>query len=415
MVTSQHIVRTVDRAAIEMALTRAVKRSDRQGLERPTAVFGNAFEVCIDPEASPLRYVSKCELVLTLPDTVVGEWRLIAVISPLQTDSGEVIPFLTAIPGCETGMDLRAVVSPYTCAHCNTVRRRDATYGVRNVRTLEEKQVGSTCLADFVGTLNADKILAGVRISVDLVAEISEIGTLTQNVPGVWALTEVIAHTVACVRVSGGWVSRGTSRAAWEKREEKIEATADKVLKSLSIARDLAIDSEGCLEKGVFSRHRPGIGQPTTQEWTQANEIVEKMGPFLDAKAETDTSDYIHALLTLYRARTVSAKCLALACSAYSFVKRAENPPKSSTSSYVGTVGAKIEFNALVVACKVLNGNYGISTMVKFDSGGNVVTWFASGAKSFAVGARVTVSGTVKKHETFRDVAQTVVTRCKVA
>ncbi|MGA4842102.1 hypothetical protein [Streptomyces sp. G45] len=54
--------------------------------------------------------------------------------------------------------------------------------------------------------------------------------------------------------------------------------------------------------------------------------------------------------------------------------------------------------------------------LVKFsDASGNVYVWFSSAAIVPDKGDEVEVTGTVKKHDMYGEVAQTVLTRCRVA
>jgi hypothetical protein len=88
---------------------------------------------------------------------------------------------------------------------------------------------------------------------------------------------------------------------------------------------------------------------------------------------------------------------------------------QDDTSAYVGEIKERIEFEAQVEFTKEFDGYYGTTTLIKLrDLEGNVFTWFASGYQNVARGDRVSIKGTVKKHEEFREVKQTILTRCKV-
>lgn len=82
-------------------------------------------------------------------------------------------------------------------------------------------------------------------------------------------------------------------------------------------------------------------------------------------------------------------------------------------SEYVGKVKERIEFEAEVTGVYGTEGMYGHTDIVKFkDPGGNLFTWFASDYTDLARGDRMTIKGTIKKHETYRDIKQTILTRC---
>ena len=61
-----------------------------------------------------------------------------------------------------------------------------------------------------------------------------------------------------------------------------------------------------------------------------------------------------------------------------------------------------------------IEGYYGTTTLTKFLAGDDTLVWFSSGDKSdLKVGDTVSIMGTVKKHDQFKDEKQTVITRAK--
>lgn len=82
-------------------------------------------------------------------------------------------------------------------------------------------------------------------------------------------------------------------------------------------------------------------------------------------------------------------------------------------SQYQGKVGERIEVTVTVK--KVYEGNgyfghYAVHTME--DSEGNQYVWSTS-AKHWSEGDLIVIRGTIKEHKTYRNVKQTVLTRCK--
>ena len=83
-------------------------------------------------------------------------------------------------------------------------------------------------------------------------------------------------------------------------------------------------------------------------------------------------------------------------------------------SEHVGKVKDRLTIE--VAEAKLLttvSNLYGTSYLYKFkDANGNVFTWFTS--CMIEVERKFNIVGTVKEHTTYRDVKQTVLTRCKV-
>ncbi len=77
-------------------------------------------------------------------------------------------------------------------------------------------------------------------------------------------------------------------------------------------------------------------------------------------------------------------------------------------------VGKRIEFEAKVVGVYGTEGFYGHTDIVKFrDSEGNLFAWFASGYTGLERDDRMAIKGTIKKHDEYRGIKQTILTRCK--
>lgn len=87
---------------------------------------------------------------------------------------------------------------------------------------------------------------------------------------------------------------------------------------------------------------------------------------------------------------------------------------ESQASQYVGEVGQRLTISLSSFACvSSFDTMYGTTWLYKMtDNDGNVYTWFAS--NPVPDDDKVTsIVGTVKKHEEYNGVRQTILTRCK--
>ena len=83
------------------------------------------------------------------------------------------------------------------------------------------------------------------------------------------------------------------------------------------------------------------------------------------------------------------------------------------TSEYYGEVGDKIELELTVTKNITLDGYYGTSHMhIMEDEDGNVFVWTTQ-AKDWEDGSVHRVTGTIKDHRTYKNVKQTILTRCR--
>jgi hypothetical protein len=103
-----------------------------------------------------------------------------------------------------------------------------------------------------------------------------------------------------------------------------------------------------------------------------------------------------------------------LEAAATAIERQREREVEGRASEFVGEIKERIEFEAEVTGVYGTEGFYGHTDIVKFkDVDGNQFTWFASDYTNLERGDRMTIKGTVKKHETYRDIKQTILTRCK--
>lgn len=81
--------------------------------------------------------------------------------------------------------------------------------------------------------------------------------------------------------------------------------------------------------------------------------------------------------------------------------------------NYVGTIGEKVTLELTQVSCFTFESQFGTSYINVFkDSDGNKLVW-KTGCRVANDGASVTLKGTIKEHNEFREEKQTVLTRCR--
>lgn len=99
------------------------------------------------------------------------------------------------------------------------------------------------------------------------------------------------------------------------------------------------------------------------------------------------------------------------------YQKHVNRAAAQAARTFLGAEKEKVEFTGKVVFTKVIEGYYGSTTLIKFETAeGNVATWFASGIQDVQRDERFTVKGTVKALEDSEKYGkQTILTRCKLA
>jgi hypothetical protein len=84
-------------------------------------------------------------------------------------------------------------------------------------------------------------------------------------------------------------------------------------------------------------------------------------------------------------------------------------------NTHQGTIGDTLTVSGKLVFSRQCHGRYGTSYLYKFDTPAGMVIWFASRDQDLATGDDVTVTGKVKKHDSYKGERQTVLTRCRVS
>ena len=89
---------------------------------------------------------------------------------------------------------------------------------------------------------------------------------------------------------------------------------------------------------------------------------------------------------------------------------------EETTSEWIGEVGDKIKgLPVTLIGVYGFQGRYGYSQVVKFkDKDGNALTWFTAVNIPIEVGSACKLSGTIKKHNQYKDEKTTILTRCKI-
>ena len=92
------------------------------------------------------------------------------------------------------------------------------------------------------------------------------------------------------------------------------------------------------------------------------------------------------------------------------------NEVTNELNEHFGNVGDKIVRNLVLDKVSSFEGRYGITYVCRFhDENGRTFVWFASTRPDIDCGTKVTIKGTIKKHDEYNGTKQTVLTRCKVA
>ncbi|MFD0417812.1 hypothetical protein [Streptomyces sp. NPDC127108] len=326
-----------------------------------------------------------------------GGWTIVARLD--HDDEGETL--LSLFPGLPDHLAAEASaqrVIENVCHGCKVARHRTATYLARHDNG-EYRQLGTTCVEPYTGLpikgLEALWRFGRLKDS-DWDDDSGEGGyPVDLRVP----VVKVLRVTAAIVAQDGRYYSRAEE---WRK----VSPTADGVSayffdRRASAEWRAAIDAEA---------DAPAVAA-AVREWA--------------LQGYGSTNDYLHKVAQLAKGETVEPRHLPTLVSAiagwHRDQEKAAAEKAARNSKPQGKAGERLTVAATVTTVIELEERYyGYHAqrrrLVKFqDVSGNVYVWFSSAATVPDKGDEVELTGTVKKHDTYGEVTQTVLTRCRVA
>ena len=333
--------------------------------------------------------------------TVTGErpvlsgWILAAVKNVMP--NGEML--LSEDPGVT--LPERFKSPAWNCEHCNMNRQRKELVIVKHLESGEYKQVGKSCLKDFLGGTNVKGYLEYYSMIMEVLS-----GDVDPDEPGYSSdgrgaicYDPIYFLTVAALIIRRiGWVSVAKARDTM--------TTPTLTLVCMYVRGMYPEDKELRKEVGEVSDADESLATAALT-WARSH-------------SPESTSGYLYNLGVAARQDCVMDKTMGIVASAISAYQRhldkqQEQKAQADTApkAHVGTVGKREVFSVTVKAIRCFDGDYGVRSLVRMeDESGNVLTWWTGEAPEWAnEGDSVKVKATVKKHEDYKGTPQTLVTR----
>lgn len=294
---------------------------------------------------------------------------------------------------------------PFRCEHCETSRKRALTHVVVRIDDPNHVvQVGSSCLADFIGGDVPARLVSGLAARAGLLAEVARMdadGAAIDD-PDANDDVETVLAVASSLVQSEGFVS---SRAAnpgemptWMRVLEEVRRYRNPDLPPGEVSVTLA--------------DMVSAGQII--EWV---ETTERDGDFMDA-ARRVIRDGISGKRDV-------AVLTALADAHRREIERSAEAGRDGEiirrSRPIGIEGARQEFACAVVSVREFRGRFAVGDAITMaDEDGNLAVWFASNRRhGLRPGMGYLVEGRVKRHSKatagrFEGARQTIVTNVKV-
>lgn len=389
------------RKGIEKLNKRAVKLGVAPIVLVISAPFMKECKHYASPEARDINEHDYTFLAEVVDLTITGEapmlagWQFVGKIERLE---GTNINLLMCAPG-QTMPESYRNSDHQLCQHCNTRRLRKNTYILKHGQTGEFKQVGHDCIRDFTGGNDPSKQLKGWMLLLDAIdgliaaGEPRDYSGSSGGQTQMFTVIRALTMTAALVERDGGYKfpseEKGTAGTPGDVHTQLFMKIAD-------MARDKIVPVD-----------------PTEADLIRAQTVIEWL------LASTDESQYMCNLRVMLKAEKLPVKYLRMVVSGFYTYLKSTNQlrPKSATpelNEYVSEVGKRLRGLELTVEfVTVFDGMFGSTQIVVMkDAAGHTFQWYNSSANRPRQGAKLVVTGTVKKHEAYKGVCQTCLTRC---
>jgi hypothetical protein len=362
------------------------------------------------PGGRILKYEYEVKLVTVTGETPKLEgWSLIAKVEYVEAER-----MICCVPGEECPEEFR--FRGVECDHCKSDRNRKNVFVLRH-EDGRHVQVGRTCIQDFLGGVSPEQLLSRATWNFSIVEMCGEFDEgrecCGRYIPESIDIVEYLNAVAICIRRIG-WLSRSACR----------------------------FGDESSTSSDAWYLCKPPMDDRNFKEWQKWVEKTNLHHQERDEKLAADALewavnqpvkgvvDYLYNLGVACRAGYVTRKTCAIVASAISSYMRhldreaemaqKREADKDKSREWVGEVNVRQDFtNLTVTGLNSFEGRYGVTTLISFeDEPGNIIKWFASESVNLDDvyrGDVVTLKGTVKKHDVYKEVKQTVIFRCRIS
>lgn len=315
-----------------------------------------------------------------------GSWEFLAAIEHIE--EGNIV---SASP--ENTFDLSKYRScKPVCDHCGHIRSRKKTYILIN-RT-GEKQVGSTCIKDFLGgNGDPEEMLELASELWALVSEFQDEDSWEEGCRGsskYLELTRFLGCVIQLVKKFGF-----TSRK--QAQERLKSSTAD----------------DAC---SLYYSKEPR-NQVEHENILLAASYLERGRAILEALP--DRNDFEHNLYVVSKREFLDPKHCGIAAYFIGWLNKKDRDEQEKTATcneWFGSAGERQELNLKFVGEHAFNSDiYGVSYLYRFqDDAGRTLIWKTGKAEIFEKDKITKLKGTIKKHTEYKGRKQTELSRCKL-
>ena len=325
--------------------------------------------------------VNVVDFVLDIDNVELGHWELLGTKERVGKDA----IYKGNIPAEYKNND-------FACEHCSTNRRRNKVAIIRHKETAELKQVGYTCLQDFIG-MELGTFGALIKAIDAIYLQVNYFGDCEYTSHNYYYnVNQFLQIAYNCI-IKYGYVKNNsvTEMTTTEHILEAYRTENNDYVDSDKVDTDLVNKIKNAY--GVFAKTHP-------------SDLTHNVCTILEQTCvKRIYANYMYFIPTFYvnKVRWDARKA------------RAEQAKKELNNEYAGAVGDKITTEVTVEHATGFDGQYGYMYVYNFkDVHGHLLVWFTSKNLGVDTGDKIRISGTIKKLNEYKGIKQTVLTRCKV-
>jgi len=356
-ITKIHSVLVQNVETIETEIKRLNKKVEKLGLSKIVYTVGLPYQQKTlrwkEVETTFGKELVSTEIIVTKKDVTISAdepesngWTFAASITHAQDDKG----ITHNLIACANVKEIPQIPEKYRsvgsdCEHCNVKRIRNNTYILFNLSTNEFKQVGSSCLQDF---LNCDlHKFASMKCWLDIIRIFSDdyFDEMGSGRPpnGEW-LVKIIEVTQAYTNIFG-FVSK---KKVFESQNSELIATSTKVYDFISSSHFGGGNSKEVPWHVSETQKYGFIFNEKSKK--KAQDVIDWFDTVSDE--EIEKSDYMKNLKAIVCLSYIPFKFFGLACSLIScyfyamekIKKASEEKVNNANSQFVGTINKMSNF-----------------------------------------------------------------------
>jgi len=388
-------------ADVEKKLNRIGKKCKKHGNPFTFKVVGEEIKEVKDEDG--YKHFYKFIVVEVEGTAKIDDYECVAVLEIHNT--GNVIRRINT----EIDIPTRFLYTENICEHCNSKRQRNELYIIRNVKTNEFKQVGSSCLNLYTHGLNAEYVAS----FIDGITELEEYdGNVCGGGKFYFPVDYVIGYATEIIDKMG-YFNCNSDLPTKTLLNEMIDGN-QKMSKRIEFVNEtLKANKFFAVEFDESDFHKKD-----TED--RVKKIIQY---YLNLEADNEFMHNVHVLLNDGFVAWQNIGFLCYLPEGYNKyiqkeIKKEEQKKVDEKSEYFGEVGKRYK-NLNVYDIRILSGwetQFGYTYLYRIIlEGGNILTWKSSNWYSEdELREMKTIDFSIKNHIEYKGTKQTEVTRCKL-